>query len=210
MVLISKNAYVGLSSTNVEYYRKLGYEIPEYLNKFGKLVYIKGSKIKVRIEDLPKRSTARVLCNCDICGKDIEIKYYGLFIRKNNYENTKTTVCKNCSMANVNFKHGDEHYSIVKAGAKYRGIDFKLTLDEFKSIVMQKCHYCNEVYDGKYKGRNGIDRIDSSKGYVLSNCVPCCATCNSMKLDTDYDEFLNNVKYIYKHMNLEDKEEWNC
>lgn len=205
MGLISKKVFVGLSSTNVDYYRKLGYEIPEYINKFGKLVYIKGSKIEVLVKDLPKRSAVKVLCKCDMCGKEISIKYYGLFIRKNNYDKYKRTMCSNCSISNVSLKHGDEHYSIVKAGAKYRGIDFKLSVEEFKSIVTQKCHYCNEIYSGKYKGRNGIDRVDSSKGYVLGNCVPCCKICNTMKGTQEYNQFLNKIKQIHKYLEEEYK-----
>jgi hypothetical protein len=38
---------------------------------------------------------------------------------------------------------------------------------------------------------NGIDRIDSSIGYILSNCRPCCRTCNVAKSDLSETEFWN-------------------
>ena len=41
---------------------------------------------------------------------------------------------------------------------------------------------------------NGIDRINSDKGYTIDNCVPCCAQCNHMKLDYTTEEFLTKIK----------------
>lgn len=46
---------------------------------------------------------------------------------------------------------------------------------------------------------NGIDRIDSSKGYSIDNCVPCCTMCNRMKLDYKLSDFINHVHKIANH-----------
>lgn len=45
---------------------------------------------------------------------------------------------------------------------------------------------------------NGIDRKDSSKGYTIDNCVPCCTECNTMKSDLPLDVFYNRIDKIYK------------
>jgi hypothetical protein len=45
---------------------------------------------------------------------------------------------------------------------------------------------------------NGIDRIDSSAGYVPSNVVPCCHDCNFMKGSLGYDEFFDRVAAIHQ------------
>ncbi len=37
---------------------------------------------------------------------------------------------------------------------------------------------------------NGIDRLDSSKGYTLENCVPCCEEINVMKMALTKDRFV--------------------
>lgn len=42
----------------------------------------------------------------------------------------------------------------------------------------------------------GIDRIDSKKGYVMSNCVSCCTTCNSMKLDLTFKDFFEHIELV--------------
>ena len=66
-----------------------------------------------------------------------------------------------------------------------RRIAFELTKQDYDAIVSRPCTYCG-VWD---KGRIGIDRADSSAGYVLSNVVPCCPTCNFMKGSLSVDDF---------------------
>jgi hypothetical protein len=46
---------------------------------------------------------------------------------------------------------------------------------------------------------NGIDRIDSSRGYTPENTVPCCSTCNLMKSDSTHEAFLAHIEAIYAH-----------
>lgn len=79
---------------------------------------------------------------------------------------------------------------------------------EFKSIIKQSCHYCNEEpsrhqsvsYRDGYELVNGIDRVDSSKGYSIDNCVPCCNTCNLMKNTLPKEVFLDKISQIYNHI----------
>jgi len=49
---------------------------------------------------------------------------------------------------------------------------------------------------------NGIDRLDSSRGYILENCVPCCKVCNYAKRNMSVNDFLNWIKKVYNY-NLE-------
>jgi len=101
-------------------------------------------------------------------------------------------------------------YTVYKSNARNRGYDFNLTLEEFNSLITQPCHYCGQepevlnggsLSDRRDKSQpnlytNGIDRIDSTKGYTVENCVPCCSKCNLMKNTYSVDEFLNHVKKI--------------
>ena len=50
---------------------------------------------------------------------------------------------------------------------------------------------------------NGIDRIDSSKGYSLDNCVPCCPLCNRLKSDLDKNMFLEHISKIHNFQNVQ-------
>ena len=52
-------------------------------------------------------------------------------------------------------------------------------------------------YKDKYELVNGIDRLDSSKGYTINNCVPCCSKCNLMKSNFKKEDFLQHISKIY-------------
>jgi hypothetical protein len=73
-------------------------------------------------------------------------------------------------------------------------------------LTQSDCHYCGvqpERTLRKYTQFrwNGIDRIDSSKGYVDGNVVPCCKTCNELKSDKSREEFLAQIEAIHRWQN---------
>lgn len=90
--------------------------------------------------------------------------------------------------------------------------DFELSVEEFILLATSNCFYCGSDGDYKHNGRTvsgkfkhkicGLDRIDSSKGYILSNVVPCCKMCNTMKLDYIQTTFINKIIKIYNNLNL--------
>lgn len=69
-----------------------------------------------------------------------------------------------------------------------------------------------ELEEKLKKYTNGIDRMDSKKGYVLNNTNACCGECNYMKFTFDFNEFINKLVSIYekhKHrMNNEENKEF--
>lgn len=106
--------------------------------------------------------------------------------------------------------------SQYKSSAKKRGIEFSLSFDDVKSLVMDDCHYCgnppvNRIVQytknsiGKkypenrktYSFYTGIDRIDNTIGYIKNNCVPCCKRCNYAKTDLSSEQFKNWIKRLY-------------
>jgi hypothetical protein len=46
---------------------------------------------------------------------------------------------------------------------------------------------------------NGIDRIDSKKGYTKENSASCCKYCNIAKHTMMEDEFFKWVKRVYEY-----------
>jgi hypothetical protein len=131
---------------------------------------------------------------------------------------TKSCGClqKELTGNRVRFKYGEAAFNIVfndyVRGAKRREIDFKLSKEEFRKITQEKCFYCGKEpsQEGtKNKNRNGyyiyngIDRIDSSVGYTISNVVPCCKICNYAKSTHSQKDFIEWIRSVYNYLKLE-------
>ena len=85
-------------------------------------------------------------------------------------------------------------YSRYVRRAKNANMEFNLSMQEFDMITSQPCTYCGRysvIYQGI--GINGIDRVDSSLGYVTENIVSCCAMCNKMKLNYKKEDWINHM-----------------
>ena len=85
------------------------------------------------------------------------------------------------------------YYQVYKNSAILKQLKFEITKEEYLDIVKSPCEYCGIIQE---KGFNGIDRIDSTVGYVNDNCVSCCAMCNYMKGCLDKDIFIQRVEHI--------------
>lgn len=70
-MIIQETVLVTLNPLNIFHYESLGYFIPRYKDKFYRQKVKKGTQIEVKISDLMKGSSkVKVLCKCDICGKE--------------------------------------------------------------------------------------------------------------------------------------------
>lgn len=106
-------------------------------------------------------------------------------------------------------------YLKLRKDAKKRGHAWALSEAEVKELVLKHCTYCKRAPSLlasplKHMGmsqrltkdasflRGGVDRVDSTKGYIEGNVVPCCQQCNNGKLDYTKEEFLEWVKLVYE------------
>lgn len=97
----------------------------------------------------------------------------------------------------------------------------KIKLVDFIKLTKQNCFYCGiapfNVYNWAHNNKkassqyskdnsdyiyNGLDRIDSSKGHILDNVVPCCKNCNWAKRERSVEEFKSWVLRICNKHNL--------
>jgi hypothetical protein len=69
-MILSKYVEVILGTFTIKYYENKGYFIPKIINSDNKIVVKRGTKIIVRVSDLPKESTTKILRKCDKCGKE--------------------------------------------------------------------------------------------------------------------------------------------
>ena len=84
MGLVSTEVEAILGRSNIKYYESLGYEIPKKENEKGKLIYDLNACIKVKVKDLPNRSSTLIKVQCDCCKKIKDIKY-NHYTRCNHY-----------------------------------------------------------------------------------------------------------------------------
>ena len=106
MGLITKEVEILLYGSNISYYENLGYKIPREKNSKGVLVVKRGTKIKVRVEDLPKYSSAKIHMECDLCNriKYTEYSNYTFAVHENG-----ETYCQECAIKL--FCSGENNYS---------------------------------------------------------------------------------------------------
>lgn len=81
-------------------------------------------------------------------------------------------------------------YNSYIYSANKRKKEFNISFEFFVSIISKSCIYCGKEYS------NGIDRLDSSIGYIESNCNPCCNICNWMKYNYTEEFFLDHIKKV--------------
>lgn len=82
-------------------------------------------------------------------------------------------------------------FTTAKSGAKQRNRVFTLTEEQFIALIAANCFVstCKEEV-------TGLDRTDSSKGYILSNVRASCEYHNKMKSDLTDREFYTRAKEV--------------
>lgn len=183
--------------------------------KFGILTVLEFSHYKIRNYDKTKRQSCWK-CQC-ACGS---IKIITTHSLKNGIKSCgclpKGAKRKAPGVAGLNAL-----YYRYKYRAKLAKRSFTLSKKFFKDITSQDCHYCgaspnsisasrstlnNQMSEEGLKNSiykyNGIDRIDNNKGYISGNVVSCCGECNWLKGTFEYNEFINLIKKISKHLSI--------
>jgi hypothetical protein len=112
--------------------------------------------------------------------------------------------------------HKKLYGSTIVARSKELKLDYNITLNDYIMLIKQPCYYCGALssnysydkrvmkLDGTFDKNhkviyryNGIDRLDSNKGYLRNNVVPCCKYCNHSKSNRTSEEFVSWMKNLY-------------
>ena len=87
-------------------------------------------------------------------------------------------------------QQGSTYADLVRR-AKRMGLTVELTRADHKRLQYDsRCYLCG------VKAVLGVDRKDSALGYTLANSFPCCTSCNMMKKETPFDDFLPQCRRI--------------
>ena len=166
-------------------------------DRYGRLVVV---------EIMGEKRGGRIVwkCQCD-CGNIICSTAHSI-----RTGHTRSCGCIKKEMLSIEI--GDAAFHNVRRryihGAPRRNLEWNLSDDQVRSIVIQNCFYCDSSpsmdgaksywpANGSYI-HNGIDRIDSARGYTMDNVVPCCTQCNMAKRLLSVDEFGKWSARLYK------------
>lgn len=83
-----------------------------------------------------------------------------------------------------------------RSDAKRSGREFSLPRELFEDLISDNCFYCG----AKPEPRNGIDRVDTAKGYFFGNVVTACRHCNRAKMARTREEFEEWIVRAARHV----------
>jgi hypothetical protein len=76
-------------------------------------------------------------------------------------------------------RYPSARFRSLRGNAKSRNLECTLTLEQYTRLIApNQCEYCQEPLS---EAGGSLDRKDSSLGYTLMNCVPCCFRCNQIR-----------------------------
>lgn len=152
------------------------------------------------------------LCKCE-CGKEQLVR--GDYLLQGRSKSCGCLRSDRAKQVGIKQKTKTSYHNLIygdcKRSAKHRKKEWNLTKEQHYDIICKPCFYCGtepilrESKVGIPFPHWGIDRYDNMKGYVYENCVPCCPTCNSMKMNLDSKTFINHIKQIisnYSNINF--------
>jgi len=150
-------------------------------------------------------------CRCVVCGTELYKRVQDL------YNGAGDRAC-GCLKSKDSVSTGLKRvYDGYKRHADALGLQFELTMEDVRRISTQNCFYCGCVpnrvegahrkhanngkgYLSAYNGKfiyNGIDRMDSTIGYIENNVVSCCFDCNVAKRVRPVDTFAEWIRTVY-------------
>lgn len=160
----------------------------------------------IRLHHKDKRWRRHYLCRCD-CGNEKVIQ--GSLIISGNTKSCGCLLAESMKKKRLPNNRGVINQIILsyKRHAKRRGLIWELNFDDVFGIINKPCYYCG-IYNSNKKitkncregfQYNSIDRVDSNKGYVINNVVPCCERCNKAKMAMSKNDFLEWIQRVYNY-----------
>lgn len=190
---------LGLGTSSITRFRK-EWGIPTLDDRAASFVGKRFNRLVVQSEIRTRDATCQCLCDC---GKVVTVKRYNL----------ESGATRSCGCYNVDVARRPDGMSVrntimkeYQGSAGKKGLVWDLSDDQAFALFQGACFYCgvppSRTKDGKRRGLwgsytyNGIDRRDSSQGYVIGNVVSCCTECNYAKGTFDLEDFIRHVGTI--------------
>lgn len=100
-------------------------------------------------------------------------------------------------------------FLLYQKSAEKRNREFSLTREQFRLLTQSDCYYCGQPPSQRIRAGkecngdyvyNGVDRVDNTLGYILSNVRPCCKQCNIAKNTMTEQSFYLWLHQISAHL----------
>ena len=132
------------------------------------------------------------LRKCYSCKQILKLNVENFNKSNKEHKNGFRDECRKCSKKRKkklpSYKNRNEPFKKYKFNS--RKIEFLLKKEQVYKLIKSPCYYC------KKQPPNGIDRLNNNKGYIENNVVPCCKTCNFMKSNHSFEDFIQKCKEI--------------
>lgn len=184
------------------------------LYQHGEIIGRKIGKITVLNKTINKKFGNSVWnCVCE-CGKQIHLATFEI--------RTKRITSCGCQPMN-HLVYNDRKfvmlkraYGKIKHNKRNSPMDEIIGFEEFSKLSLLNCFYCDAPPTKTHIDRgskhhkwktdrkesictNGVDRIDSGRGYIVNNVRSCCRPCNMAKNKLHEDQFKKCIIDIYNH-----------
>ncbi len=196
-----ENAY----KSHIHYALRRGYETSFNFDDYTKLVsqacyycgyYNEKEAIGIdRINNSLNYTIENCVPCCETCNRIKHIYHPVFFVTKAKIVSKQCTPNQDFYGAwQIYYTRSINHnYTKYKKEAEKRKLGFVLTEMEWDRLIRQPCYLCG------YRQIEGIglDRFDNSiREYNMQNSKPCCGSCNIMKNDMMYSDFINHMSRI--------------
>lgn len=150
------------------------------------------------------RGQALWKCKCS-CGNEKTVRGYHLTGKK-----IRSCGCLKRETVNIKWPQSGKIarwlWNRFRISAIRRGIEFNLTVEQMWQLAVaqnERCALSNQplVFDLNIKGKHNasLDRIDSSKGYVIGNVQWVTKDINLAKRDFPQDHFIDLCRMVAKN-----------
>jgi hypothetical protein len=178
----------------------------EFENFIGKNNNLVKRCVKCREKDAKQKQRPEVKEKRNLRQK--EKKYYVAHREKKRQENEEEYLAHNADIMKQWRNKNTEHLTLwrqsninyklkgIRGQATSKGYPWNITTEKAREIMESNCYYCDS---NNPLCVNGIDRIDSNKGYEQTNVLSSCKVCNFMKICLDINTFIDRCKHITEY-----------
>lgn len=161
----------------------------------------------LRLDESTRGKKLKWYCLCGRCGNTV-------LIQGNNLSSGNSTTCcadkKKVKQDNSNWSGYEDlsgtYWSSTKRGAQRRNLPFELTMEYCWQLYLNQDKKCALSglpiamhVKGERYGEASLDRIDSSKGYLIGNVQWVHKRINRIKMDMTDEEFIFLCHSVYQH-----------